>query len=66
MCFIKKCVKCGKKSWSGCGMHLENLFRKISYDERCWCNYEVDRLIEMINEEKKRGGVGPYPIHNRK
>ena len=63
MCFVKKCVKCEKKSWSGCGNHLENLFKNIPYKERCWCHYDVDKLVEMINEEKSKGKSGPFPIH---
>jgi len=65
MCFVKKCDKCEKKNWAGCGLHLENLFKSIPYKDRCWCYYETDKIEKMIDEAKKKGSSGPFPLHKR-
>jgi hypothetical protein len=35
MCFIVNCKKCGKKTWMGCGKHVDLLKVNVPVDERC-------------------------------
>ncbi len=37
MCHRVKCSKCGKPTWSGCGMHVEDALRGVPKAERCRC-----------------------------
>jgi hypothetical protein len=63
MCHEIKCSKCKKLTWSGCGNHLENLFAKIQYNQRCWCNYEIDvaQINILIKQHQAIGSSGPFP-----
>ena len=62
MCYEVKCSKCKKSTYGGCGKHLENLFRNIPYNQRCWCGYDnteqIDKLIELY---QAKGSSGPFP-----
>ena len=62
MCWEKKCSKCKKSTWGGCGKHLEMVFRNIPYDKRCWCGYDPAKVNELIKIEKEKGLYGPYPL----
>ena len=35
MCYIVMCNKCDKKSWAGCGKHIELVKSQVPTDERC-------------------------------
>ncbi|MEJ0014560.1 MAG: hypothetical protein WDN07_03120 [Actinomycetota bacterium] len=35
MCSRKRCRKCGKPTWSGCGHHIEEVLRGVPESERC-------------------------------
>lgn len=37
MCMKVMCEECGKPSWEGCGMHVEQVLGDIPQSERCQC-----------------------------
>lgn len=37
MCTVANCKKCGRKTWSGCGKHLDELKKQVPEKDRCKC-----------------------------
>lgn len=37
MCSKATCRKCGKTTWSGCGMHVKQVMRGVPADKQCTC-----------------------------
>lgn len=37
MCSKATCRKCGKITWSGCGMHVKQVMRGVPADKQCTC-----------------------------
>jgi len=37
MCSPIICSKCGKTTWSGCGMHVDQVMASVSPENRCTC-----------------------------
>jgi hypothetical protein len=35
MCRPKTCRTCGKTTWAGCGMHVDQVMAGVPRDERC-------------------------------
>lgn len=35
MCHAKTCRRCGKTTWAGCGMHVEQVMRGVPKADRC-------------------------------
>ncbi len=35
MCYEVTCPICGKKTWAGCGLHVDQVMSKIPKDQRC-------------------------------
>ncbi|WP_314686946.1 hypothetical protein [uncultured Bifidobacterium sp.] len=35
MCYEVTCPICGKRTWAGCGMHVDQVMRNIPKDQRC-------------------------------
>ncbi|MBD8507083.1 hypothetical protein HT102_11345 [Hoyosella sp. G463] len=35
MCYPVNCRQCGKTTWSGCGMHVDQVMRGVPKNERC-------------------------------
>lgn len=35
MCRAVKCRRCGKTTWAGCGMHVDQVMTGVSRDDRC-------------------------------
>jgi hypothetical protein len=38
MCSRIQCEKCGKPSYRGCGMHVEQVLRDVPVTQRCRCH----------------------------
>ncbi|OAV87883.1 hypothetical protein PTTG_29246 [Puccinia triticina 1-1 BBBD Race 1] len=36
-CYLIKCIRCGKLSWAGCGLHVGDLLDKIPWELKCHC-----------------------------
>ncbi|KAF9366679.1 hypothetical protein BGX34_010354 [Mortierella sp. NVP85] len=45
MCMATPCHKCGKTTWKGCGMHVEQVMRNIPKDQQCVCPREGSSCI---------------------
>ncbi len=37
MCSPASCQQCGKTTWSGCGMHVDQVFARVPAADRCTC-----------------------------
>lgn len=37
MCQRVQCPTCGKPTWAGCGLHIEQALKGVPVDERCKC-----------------------------
>ena len=37
MCSPTRCSRCGKVTWTGCGMHADAVLREFPASERCTC-----------------------------
>lgn len=35
MCRAVKCRQCGKTTWSGCGLHADQVLRNVLREDRC-------------------------------
>ncbi len=38
MCRAVKCRKCGKTTWAGCGMHVDQVMSGVAKADRCTCD----------------------------
>jgi hypothetical protein len=41
MCRRVECPKCGKPTFAGCGMHVEQVLGNVPKDQRCKCAEEA-------------------------
>ena len=37
MCRATTCKRCGKPTWKGCGMHVEQVLGNVPKSQRCRC-----------------------------
>lgn len=37
MCSPARCARCGKVTWSGCGMHVDSVMANVQPAQRCTC-----------------------------
>lgn len=37
MCSPALCQRCGKVTWTGCGMHVDAVMADVSAERRCTC-----------------------------
>ena len=42
MCRRVQCDKCGKPTYAGCGMHIEQVLAGVPVEERCHCRDQTD------------------------
>lgn len=43
MCSPARCTRCGKTTWSGCGMHVDSVMSRVAPPQRCICNPTQER-----------------------
>lgn len=53
MCHRIACRTCGKPSFAGCGMHVEQVLAGVPRDRRCRCREEREALREAAAAAKK-------------
>ncbi|MFC0705031.1 hypothetical protein ACT17Q_01305 [Cellulomonas sp. CW35] len=37
MCSPALCPRCGKVTWTGCGMHVDDVMAGVPQDQQCTC-----------------------------
>lgn len=42
MCSPAMCYQCGKTTWSGCGMHADQVMAMVPAQQRCSCHEQHD------------------------
>lgn len=53
MCHRVTCRTCGKPSYAGCGMHIEQVLGDVPRDRRCRCREERAAAREAAAAAKK-------------
>lgn len=43
MCRRVQCSKCGKPTFAGCGMHVEQVLSDVPEDQRCRCREKASK-----------------------
>lgn len=38
MCSPARCARCGKTTWSGCGMHVDAVMSRVAPAQQCTCS----------------------------
>jgi hypothetical protein len=41
MCSPVTCANCGKTTWAGCGLHIDEALAGIPAEARCACQREI-------------------------
>jgi hypothetical protein len=44
MCQRVECPTCGKPTWAGCGLHIEQALSGVPKDQRCRCDEQPPAL----------------------
>jgi hypothetical protein len=57
MCSPATCSSCGKATYTGCGMHVEQVLGNVPPAERCRCREE--RAEGRAKDATAGGGAGP-------
>ncbi|PRW50929.1 hypothetical protein C2E21_5592 [Chlorella sorokiniana] len=52
MCHQFWCVKCRKKTWVGCGRHIDSALAGVSEEDRCHCK----AWTQAQHDAEKGGG----------
>jgi hypothetical protein len=48
MCSPARCGRCGKTTWSGCGMHVESVMSRVAPPQRCTCNPTDEKPVRRF------------------
>lgn len=55
MCSPARCRNCGKTTWSGCGMHVEQVMNGVPAAQQCDCNGPA--VAASVAEGGRTGGL---------
>ena len=50
MCRRVRCSKCGKPTFAGCGMHVEQVLGDVPKDQRCRCHETASKAGQSTAE----------------
>ena len=59
MCRRITCPTCGKPSYAGCGLHVEQVLGDVPRDARCKCRESATSGLPGLGGEPKKGPSGP-------
>lgn len=45
MCSKATCRRCGKTTWSGCGMHVRQVMRGVPASQQCTCSSQTQNAV---------------------
>ena len=48
MCHRITCRKCGKPTWMGCGLHVEQALQGVPPEQRCQCPRSKSFLLRLL------------------
>ena len=48
MCHRVTCGKCGKPTWVGCGLHVEQALQGVPVEQRCRCTPPKSLLARLL------------------
>ncbi|QLQ16927.1 MAG: hypothetical protein HZY73_16140 [Micropruina sp.] len=54
MCSPAACPRCGKTTWRGCGMHVDQVMARVPAGQRCCCAQQPARPAAWYPRQ-------PYP-----
>lgn len=55
MCRAVKCRKCGKTTWAGCGMHVDQVMAGVPRADRCQGHQNEKPAPTQGQDEAKQG-----------
>jgi len=55
MCSPARCARCGKTTWSGCGMHVDAVMARVAPAQQCTCNRTDQRPALRSPWDGRRG-----------
>jgi hypothetical protein len=56
MCSPVACRHCGKTTWAGCGMHVDEVMSAVPAKQRCTCSSAGSKSQQ---QQRKRAGASP-------
>ncbi|MDA8289028.1 MAG: hypothetical protein M0014_11390 [Actinomycetota bacterium] len=54
MCRAVTCRRCGRKTWAGCGAHVEQVLAGVPRSERCQCETEAPSARGLFSRFGRR------------
>jgi len=57
MCMRAKCRQCSKVTYSGCGKHLDKVFRGLDESELCRCRAQASSTLAQAIRAVQEGSV---------
>ena len=55
MCSPARCARCGKTTWTGCGMHVDVVLGSIDPTQRCTCSQRDELPVGRFPWARRRG-----------
>jgi hypothetical protein len=43
MCKAVVCRQCGRPTWKGCGLHVDEVLADVALDDRCSCTHGTSK-----------------------
>lgn len=58
MCRRVTCSACGRPTFAGCGMHVEQVLGDVAEDDRCHCREKPTKAGAAAASKNEGGGLG--------
>ena len=55
MCSPTRCARCGRTTWTGCGMHIDAVMANVDPTKRCTCNRTDELPVWRFPWARSRG-----------
>jgi hypothetical protein len=55
MCSPARCARCGKTTWTGCGMHVDAVMASVLVTQRCTCHPTDEQPVRRFPWSRGRG-----------
>ena len=55
MCSPARCTRCGKTTWTGCGMHVDAVMASVQPTQQCTCNRTDEQPVWQFPWTRRRG-----------
>jgi len=55
MCSPARCNRCGKKTWTGCGKHVDSVMAGVAPAQQCACSKAEEQPVWRFPWARGRG-----------